>query len=102
MASVEPLDPLGWEIEVCPDGQLEVQKPCVFSIPFRSLVICLLIEGNLISKSLQLITKSFFHLMVGLFMGFDGLKESLTDSSECEGIDVIADGIEGCVDRVGQ
>jgi hypothetical protein len=52
---------------------------CVFSIPFRLLVIRPLVLGDFISQSLQLLTKSVFHLIVGCFVGSDGFKESFTD-----------------------
>jgi hypothetical protein len=51
----------------------------VFSIPFRLLVICLLVLSNFVSKSLQLFTKSVFHFMVGHFMGFNGFEEPIAD-----------------------
>jgi hypothetical protein len=94
-------DPLGWEIESCSNWQFEVGEACVFSIPFRLLVVHLLVFGDFISKPLELLTKLVFHLMVGCFTGSDGFKESLTDVSQGDSVDIITDGIEGCGDHVG-
>jgi hypothetical protein len=94
-------DPFGWEVEACPNGQLEVWEVGVFSIPFRGLFIGLLVYGDLISKSMQLVAKSFFHFTVGLFTEFDCFEEPLTDPSECDGIDIISNGIEGCDNCAG-
>jgi hypothetical protein len=99
---IKSFDPFGWEIEPCSDWQFEVGEVHVFSIPFRLLVVCLLVFGNFISEPSQLLTKLVFHLMVGCLTGSNGFKEFFTDVLQGDSIDIIADGIEGCGDCVGQ
>jgi hypothetical protein len=73
----------------------------VFNIPFRFLLIGLLVLGDFVFKSSQLVTKSVLHFMVGHFVGLDGFKESIADTSQCDSIDIITDGVEGCGNCVG-
>jgi hypothetical protein len=67
-------DPLGGQEESCPNRDFEVQESGVFNIPFRGLVIGFLVFGNLVSETLDLLTKLVFHLMVDGFVGSNGLE----------------------------
>jgi hypothetical protein len=101
VTGVKLLDPFDWEVESCADWHFEVGEACVFSIPFRFLVISLLVLGDFVSKSSQLLTKLVFHLMVGHFMRSDSFKEAIADVSQCDSIDIITNGVKGCGDCAG-
>jgi hypothetical protein len=92
---IKLLDPTSWQVEPSPNGEVEVGEACVFNIPLRGLLVDLLVLGDFISKSLQLVTKLLLHFMVGVFTGFDGCEQSVTDGLQGDCINNIANGLEG-------
>jgi hypothetical protein len=96
VAIIMSFDPFGGEVEASPNGDFEVWEVCVFNIPFRGLVIGFLVIGHFISESSDLLTKSVFHLMVDRFMGPDGFEQSVADRTQCNCVNVVPNGIEGC------
>jgi hypothetical protein len=72
-------DPFGGEVEAGSNRDFKVWESCVFNIPFRGLIIGFLVVSHSVSKSLDLLTKSVFHLMVNGLMGSDGFEQSITD-----------------------
>jgi hypothetical protein len=72
-------DPFGGQIEAGSDRDFEVWESRVFNIPFRGLIIGLLVIGHSVTESFDLLTKLVFHLMVDGFVGSDHFKQSVTD-----------------------
>jgi hypothetical protein len=61
-----------------------------------------LIFMDLIPKSPNLVAKVVSHFMMSSFPGSDSLEQSITNIAQCDGINIIPNGIEGCGDCAGQ
>jgi hypothetical protein len=67
-------DPLGQEIESCPNGQFEVRKVCIFCIALWLLVIGFLVLSNFVSEAMDLLAKMVLNCPMSYLMGLDSFK----------------------------
>jgi hypothetical protein len=74
VASVKVFDPFNWEVEPCPDGDLEVREPHVFNVSLGLLVIGSLIFHHLVPQPSYLFAKMVFHFSMSHFTGPDSFK----------------------------